>query len=314
MVKRIALLLAFLALFGLIFGYLQSILQPKYVSDSTSFVEGYYALEQNSLDILFLGSSKMFCSIIPNQLATSYGWSAYDFGSSSQRLIATELYLREALKTQHPKVVCLEMSMLFSELEGSMESDIAFSYVPLRFSVDKVLSLARLFHNSIGPTLSYSFPLIQFHNRWDQLSSTDFTYPLEAHPHADRGYFFREESEPIEMVYFNSSETDEAISISEQNIIAIKNIKEICEKNNIKLIAFSAPDGFTTKSMQMQRISYCEDNAIDYINCYLYWDNLAIDIQKDFFNTGHLNNSGATKFTAFIGEYIDGMYHDLLTH
>ncbi len=105
--------LSFAVCFAAIFLLLQPFFVPKFQRDSTSIVNGFYKLEEDSLDVLFLGASQMFCGVNAQKLTEEYGISSYDFGASAQSLNITDYYLREALKTQKPKLVMVEVCAAF---------------------------------------------------------------------------------------------------------------------------------------------------------------------------------------------------------
>ena len=75
-------------------GVAQNILKAKFINDSTTIVNGFYAEEKNDIDVLFLGSSNCFCTINPLVLYKEYGIAAYNFASSSQPMDISLHYLK----------------------------------------------------------------------------------------------------------------------------------------------------------------------------------------------------------------------------
>ena len=72
-----------LLLFGL-FLKAEQILKLDMGHRGTDNVNGFYAEEENSVEVLFIGSSTMFCTADPLVLYEEYGIASYDFGSSAQ--------------------------------------------------------------------------------------------------------------------------------------------------------------------------------------------------------------------------------------
>ena len=103
---------SFLVVMGLALTMAGAVVRAKFMGDSTTIVNGFYVEKRNDIDMVVLGSSNSFCTVNPLILYEEYGIAAYDFGSSSQPMHISVLYLKEALKTQKPKVVALEVNML----------------------------------------------------------------------------------------------------------------------------------------------------------------------------------------------------------
>ena len=94
MKKRILAVVGFLALTILALGIAQEVLKAKFIQDSTTIIDGFYAEKRNDIDVLFLGSSNCFCTIDPLVLYEEYGIASYDFASSSQSMDISLYILR----------------------------------------------------------------------------------------------------------------------------------------------------------------------------------------------------------------------------
>ena len=60
---------------------------------NTNMIGGFYEEPKNSLDVLFIGSSSMFCNVNPLILFKEEGFASYILGTSSQQLEATYFFL-----------------------------------------------------------------------------------------------------------------------------------------------------------------------------------------------------------------------------
>lgn len=91
----------------LLMTYFSIVLRPKYYEapdDMTNKTEGFYALETNSLDVLFLGSSHSYYAFNPAILWKKTGAYSYVFAGECQPFSQTYYYLKQAIKTQTPQV------------------------------------------------------------------------------------------------------------------------------------------------------------------------------------------------------------------
>lgn len=70
--------------------------------------DGLYHLEDNSIDVLFMGSSHSYCTFIPDVFDEAWGVNSYNLATSSQNVIQTYYNLKEILSRQHPRVVVFE--------------------------------------------------------------------------------------------------------------------------------------------------------------------------------------------------------------
>ena len=95
---------------GIVFVLLNNIYKTfsfKY-GDGILGLKKFYMLDEDSVDVLILGSSHAFENINTGFLFDSYGIASYVLSGSVQPYWNTYYYLTEALKTQQPKVIILD--------------------------------------------------------------------------------------------------------------------------------------------------------------------------------------------------------------
>ena len=284
----------------IVFAALQKVFVPKYPGDVSSIVAGFYELEENSLDAVFLGASQMFCSLNP-QVIEQYGISSYDFGGSSQHIAASYLYAREALKTQKPHIILCDVCTLLIEPDPDDPTWISWSYDTLPFSADKVKSLYRALNGDLARTISYSFPLLQYHSRWSQLSGNDFLWFYTKHPNDTRGFLDRPGTTEISLNY-EYSELGELIPIPEQNCEVLRQLADLCAAHDARLILYKSPSETWTKDMTASVQSAADALNLDFLNTMEHLDEIDFDAGTDFSDGAHLNGSGAAKVSAWVGQ------------
>lgn len=54
------------------------------IHDGTSHLYNFYKLEKNTVDVLMLGSSHVYCGINPNLLYDNYGIASFNMSSGGQ--------------------------------------------------------------------------------------------------------------------------------------------------------------------------------------------------------------------------------------
>ena len=77
-------------------------------TDYGSTWRAYLAEPENSLDVLYLGSSLAYCDFDPVEVYRHSGLTGCVVSGSAQTMPLTYWYLRQALETQRPQAVVLE--------------------------------------------------------------------------------------------------------------------------------------------------------------------------------------------------------------
>ena len=127
---------AFLLILAVLIGAATFVVQPKNNTQAAGMhnvrANGILGEPENTIDVLVLGSSEVFCSIIPMEIWKDHGITSYVCGTSGQRLYQAEEFLRDALKTQKPKIVVLETLALYDRY-GQTEAlpEMAEAWLPI---------------------------------------------------------------------------------------------------------------------------------------------------------------------------------------
>lgn len=71
--------------------------------------DGFYELPENSLDMVFIGSSHSYCTFDPENFDSTMGTNSWQMGTPLQHYDTSLYVLKEVLKTQSPKLVVLDL-------------------------------------------------------------------------------------------------------------------------------------------------------------------------------------------------------------
>ena len=69
----------------------------------------FYALEENTVDMVFIGSSHAYCTFDPENFDSVFGTLSWQLGTPLQNYDTSLFVLQEVYKTQSPKLVVLEL-------------------------------------------------------------------------------------------------------------------------------------------------------------------------------------------------------------
>lgn len=153
------------------------VLAVKY-DDGIYSVTNFYELEKNTVDVLVLGSSHAYMSFNTGVLWREHGISSYLLTASAQPLWNTYYYLKEALKTQKPKLIVLEGYRLLEEEEFLDAGYVIKSTYGLKWSKNRLDAIRASAPQEDWP--GYLLGYTQYHDRYQELSEEDFTSGKEA--------------------------------------------------------------------------------------------------------------------------------------
>lgn len=304
MKKRILAVVGFLALTILALGIAQEVLKAKFIQDSTTIIDGFYAEKRNDIDVLFLGSSNCFCTIDPLVLYEEYGIASYDFASSSQSMDISLLYLKEALKRQKPKVVALEVNYIPGQnTSGIGEDSMLWGLTNMPLTVDKLQCIYQLLGKVDEEYMSYVFPLLRYHERWKEISKQDYTYPSQDKTNWSKGYLRTDEvsDSPVDLSEYRQEGTS---WLEERAVECLEEMVRICRKEGIELILFKSPRVGWYQYFTIEIEALAKGYGITFLDYNALVEEVGLDMTKDFRDIAHLNNQGAAKVSSHMGAYL----------
>lgn len=297
---------SFMVIFGVVLALIQPVFVPKYMNSSTTIIKGYSHLEKDSLDVLFLGPSQMFCSVDAGSLTENYGISSYAFGATGQTLNITPYYFDMACKTQTPKMVMVEISLIFSGKSEMDQSTLSWNYATTPLSIEKFKSLNTVLEGDKIKTLQYTlFPISLFHDRWNALTKEDVSYVLNPSKYIDdslRGFLPRDHVEEHAIAFYENNHSLK--TIPEENKEAVLYIAEQCKEKGMKLVFFKTPVSDWTKGDSQSVKALMDEYGLEYLELNEALEEIGIDPATDFYNKNHLNTSGAGKTTDYLSEIL----------
>lgn len=307
--KKLGRTALFLILFCLSIHFANEIFTPKWEADglwepATLIVDGFYAEEENTIDVLYLGSSNSFYDINPLVIYENQNITGYVLGSGEQRLYTSYYYLQEALKYQQPKVVVLDALGLFYEGIGEEEQN-RKAYDYMKLSKEKIESL-RVAMGEEESILSYIFPVARYHARYSSLTARDFVYPFLDKHYSLKGYAFSDTVAEGLPDFNMEGIVHEGIAIKEENKDYFQKINELCMENNITLLLIKTPNiewGILehTKAQEL-----ADANGVAFYDYNTFMSEIGIEEKDCFLDGAHLNYKGADLLSTHLGQIVAG--------
>ncbi len=312
--KRIKLYSAFL-IGVFILASLQSLLVPKYMERSPegSLIGEYYD-NAGSNDVIFIGDCEVYENFSPITLWKEYGIPSYIRGSAQQTIWQSYYLLEEILRYETPKVIVFNvLSMQYDtpESTGRDSQREAYNLMTLdgmRWSVSKwnaiqeSLTAEEQLHGGI---LTYLFPILRYHSRWNELTQEDLTYWLHKEPISHNGYLMQTGVKPYQDPYVEPPLADERFG--ENSWRYLEKMRLLCEKHDVQLVLIKAPSlsPIWWPQWDAQVKTYATTHGLLYINLLQYQQQIGLDWQTDTYDGGlHLNVFGAEKASIWFGRIL----------
>lgn len=267
--------------------------------------EAFYELEENSLDVVLVGSSHCYCGFDPTILRDEYGMDAYDLASPNQTILADYLYAKEAYRTQKYKVLVVDVNGFYTVADDDLYTHISSLYSmrpsPYYFEYAKYVRKKDAY--------KIVFPVFITHDEWKAINKGAFVSTVERESIEKRGF-----------MGISSEAGDDAKTTIIGNQIVTEptdftfadKIRDFCNDNGIKLVFVKSiqaeNDVNEWKDSKHNTIAnYCDTNGIPFLdfNTDYYMEaaglKIATDVAEDL---RHASISGAQKETRYLGQFL----------
>lgn len=287
--------------------FAQRLLMPKYQRGviEGSFTEEYYK-EKVPHDVLIFGDCDAYENFSPIKMYEDYGISAYIRGSGEQYIWQSYYLLEDALRIETPEIVVVSVhSVQFNE--PRFESYNRMTLDGMQWSPVKVDAINASMME--GETfLSYVFPILRYHERWSELTPTDWQCIFSKEITSHNGYYMRCDVKPYVGYPIQQPLLD--TEFGDNAMYYLQKIVDLCEEKGITLILVRAPLEYGWYPEWDENIQeFADANGVTYLNFNDYKDEMGLDLNTDTYDAGiHLNIFGAEKLSSFFGDYLVSNY------
>jgi len=310
-IKHVVKLIIFLLLFIGLFAWINKITEPNRIG----YVpwEEYYSLPRDTLDVLILGSSKVNHTYNPVVIDQELNVDAYSLSSHGMGLAEMYPILKEAFKTQSPKIVAIELYSI--SVESVNMPDRARwhrAYEEMHFSLNKATAI--LSQVPLNESLEYFLPFEINHSEWKTLSLKKMLL-LEGQPDFYTRYFgyyiieYCMEKDKFVALPVDYLADKTQMEIPEDKMDIIKRINALCKDYNAELVFVVSPSVSAEKFgyVQMHQLvngirPYADSEGIEVFD----YNTMLLDGELtyyDFTDAHHTSTLGADKVSkAFAGD------------
>ena len=308
---------------------LEELLVPTWMSwNNDDTIKEFYTEPDNTIQVLFLGTSQVVNGISSSELYNHYGLCAYSLASEQQPLLSSYFWLKEANRFHQKSLntVVLDISFLMyaDESKESLQAFNEKALAHMRFSpvkVDAINACSKQYDSF--DFVENIIPLLRYHTRWKYLSREDFKGMTNSinklytrgqnvsYSRTSSTYKASDILKPCQEITETSNYSAiEYESIwSKENLFWFKKIVEYCKENNLNLVLTKLPKiwndrlhdacQYLARAYQVPFLDLNDSAVLDKIGYTFPLDN------KD---STHANIYGAKKLTLYIGDYLINHY------
>lgn len=282
-----------------------------YVSSVLSFKEDgntynmtkFYEQDEDTVDVLILGSSHAFMDINPAVLWEEYGIAAYDLGNGNQQPWNSYYQLVEALKTQHPRLIILEAYYLFKHIDVDEYIVVSGNY-GLKWSRNRIESIKASAPE--GQFWSYLLTYNHIHGRYTDLTEADFR-SNRGNPLYEDWKGYRNLTYTVAFDRPDVTGVTESTDLDNKSETYYRKILELAQESNIPIAVIASPYAGITDWEQayFNRIAeIAAEYDVHFYNFNLDYDSYDLDFATDIPDSAHLNYLGAAKYSKYLGEIL----------
>ena len=277
------------------------VLTPYFRTEKNIEGDQFRNMPNNTIDVLALGSSHMQYAFNPGSFYLATGYYSYVLGSACQPMSMSYSFLKEALKTQSPEVVIVDVFTMLPHRDICYTDGIYYLAIQQMTGLNQIQAATYVKNEEVR--YQYMFDLIMNHSNWKDIDFSNTAMTTDSF-HAGLGYV-RDEPKDFNFRHLILFETLNEIELSKDEKQIIDAMISLCEKEGIKLIFMKTPYIIDQENQdKLQAIwDYVDSKGIEYIDLL----NGAEEIEWTFGMNGdtwHNNSWGAEKVTTFLANYV----------
>ncbi len=257
----------------------------------------YLQEEENSIDVLFFGSSLCYCDVIPAIIWEETGLHSFVMAGPEQTIPTSYYYMAQALQTQKPALMVLEATgMFYPQYTNYTKANIG--YMPWGCN-----RLEAIFHAAEQERqFGLLFPIVDYHSRWITLSEEDIARKMAPGKSTMAGYTLLLDSSPAPTDQYLQYEINDNYR---RNLTYVEKIQNLCQEKGVDLLLYIAPAAAKVPPQCMEVLSAdLNQLGVRLLDCADYMDDMDIDYNKDWYDGLHFNLYGAEKFSRWMANLL----------
>lgn len=274
----------------------------------------FYAEEENTIDVLYLGSSKSNAAVAPMQMYERYGFTGYVMYSWSQPVWTAYYYLEDALRSQNPRVVVLEGNDLlygrrdaeYTDAMNAVNNQNGLLTPHLLTRLRLMLAMRRC--QTDHPSLTQGLSIGRYHANWKTLTAQDWLWPWwqpALSTGKGHGPLYLQDPQPQPEARLMPPDDDIYPACMEY----LQRCIDLAQKEDFSLVLAIYPDAQLTQE-DRSRLAYLSDYCVrQQVPVYDFTlpevsAAAGLDYALDMGDYSHVNYLGSRKLTAYLADQL----------
>lgn len=266
---------------------------------------------EDPLDVVFVGASGVQNFYIPARAWNERGIASYSYCAEGIRANLAKEYLMDIRRTHDPVLYVVDLSTYETtarELDEGGLRNWTDSMPPL--SLIRIEGLYRyLKQHDIGDldVPSLYFDLIRYHSNTDSLKLWyNWLYLNTKNVWGpSKGFIPLLGHIAFEPVVVSDGRTD----IDRIDIGDLCDLLDYCDANKLNVLFTFNPTGREDHEIRNTMGDYIRSRGYDYLDLHRCCEDMGLDHETDYANSGHVNYLGAVKYTDYMIRYIIDHYN-----
>jgi len=269
------------------------------------------SLRSTPWDVVFVGSSHANNAIYPMQIWEEHGFLTYNNAQSGQILPFTYYACRSLIKRYQPKVIVLDLYMLYHK-RATGNDKWAHQTIDTLNIVDRIAASLHVVQED--QQKEFLLPMTLYHTRWKELTPKDFagrTTPL-----LKGSQFSMNRAEELHGIPYQITPADVVAEPAEIPVYYLNKIIDLCKETNTELVLMVLPyltspeTPGNTHDMSKDEAYFnwagqlAAEKGLHFINYFHLREELGINWVDHFKDYSHMNYWGGEIITRHLGQYL----------
>ncbi len=272
---------------------------------------GFYGLEDNTADVVFIGTSVTFSSFMPMEAWNEYGMAAYDYCTNVQFENSLRHSVKEVMKTQTPQLLMIDIApFLRNHRAGRYPEYIDYNIDSMKYSLNRlalVYEINQEIEGDFFSFLNYYFDINRYHTNTASVKQLN-----NSCNDVNRGYGYLEKNggaalDTLSLVQDDGSE----VPLEGYDETYFRELLKELGELDCDVVFYCGPVLFVMVE------EYGHKNYIKRVveeSGYVFWDfsteldQVGLDYENDFWSHDHFDSLGAEKVTKYLAEKILASY------
>ncbi len=290
----------------------------EYTDMTRERFNSFYALPDDTLEGVMIGTSGAGRYWLPAQAWKESGITVYGLTTGNQPLFFIKYYIEEALKSQDPKVIIVDLRAVLQEPAEISDSDIRRTTDNMRLSrtrIEATKGILEYLRDVEGSPIdpddsSYFFHLAKYHSGWKDLKPQAWykLYSKSEYMGYLAGREFSFETRPE----VRTEVTTETMPLDPTVESVLADLLDYCKTLDTPVVFMTTP--YSVAPDLQKKLNYAfemiEESGFDTYNFNTdeMYDALEWNFNGDMYNHGHANFAGAVKFTRYLSQILIDKY------